>query len=609
VRGSKPAVAALALAAWAAVLSAQPAPADSAFGEQIDVDVVNVEVYVTGEDGRPVTGLERGDFTLSEDGKPMRITNFAAVDPPAVPLAAPEAAAGTAPEASPAEEGAAADPLYLAVFIDNTQVTASHRSRVLRQLRDLLTRRLAPGDLVLLATFDPGLHVRLPFTADRTALAAALDAVQKVAADSGSDTRARRFAWQQVLQIRELAFVQMSMESKGDGGGGRREESGDQAGGGNRNGSEGAGPCPLDIADPVKAYAWEALQRVLGSIGGLNALASSLSGLSGRKALLHISDGISVTPGEDLFRGLNALCADAQGLLEYHGSQASLDAQTYSTAKAWSDLAARASAQRVTFYTLQASGLEGSSAASAEFDGRERFFQAPEIDRIQRENRRGSLVALADGTGGRAILDANDLAPDVARIEDDFGHYYSLGYAPAHQPAHQNDGRDHTIRIKVDRAGARVRHRKVYRDLSPLERVVDHTYSSLVLGNEDNPLGIKLEVGAAAPAGRGLWALPVRLSIPLSRLGLQTREDSFDGKLRVLVIVSGADGERTPIRQVEVPIRIPRLKALVALGQYYVYEMKMTLRGGEQRLAVTVRDEATTTTSYLARMLQVGAGL
>jgi hypothetical protein len=74
----------------------------------------------------------------------------------------------------------------------------------------------------------------------------------------------------------------------------------------------------------------------------------------------------------------------------------------------------------------------------------------------------------------------------------------------------------------------------------------------------------------------------------------------------VLVIVSGADGERTPIRQVEVPIRIPRLKALVALGQFYVYEVKMTLRRGDQRLAVTVRDEATTTTSYLARTLHVG---
>jgi hypothetical protein len=60
------------------------------------------------------------------------------------------------------------------------------------------------------------------------------------------------------------------------------------------------------------------------------------------------------------------------------------------------------------------------------------------------------------------------------------------------------------------------------------------------------------------------------------------------------------------VRQVEVPIRIPRLKALIALGQLYVYEVKMTLPRGEQRLAVTVRDEATTTTSYLARTLHVG---
>ena len=379
MRQSSAALSAAVLATWASALSAQP------FGEQIDVNVVNVEVYVTGKDGQPVTGLERGDFTLSEDGRPVPITNFEAVDPPAaVRSAAPGAAGGTAPEDSPAVEGAA-DPLHLAVFIDNTQVTVSHRSRVLRQLRDLLTRRLAPGDLVLLATFDPGLHVRLPFTADRSALAEALDALQKVSADNGEDARARRFAWQQILEIQELARLQLSMESRTGSKVGlirsRREEAGDQPEGRNRNGSDGAGPCPAGIADPVKVYAQEARQRIMGSISGLNALARSLSGLSGRKALLHISDGISVTPGEDLFRGLGAMCADAQGLLDYHGSRAMLDAQTYSTAKAWSDLAARASAQRVTFYTLQASGLEGSSAASAEFDHKERLFQSPEIDR------------------------------------------------------------------------------------------------------------------------------------------------------------------------------------------------------------------------------------
>ena len=48
----------------------------------------------------------------------------------------------------------------------------------------------------------------------------------------------------------------------------------------------------------------------------------------------------------------------------------------------------------------------------------------------------------------------------------------------------------------------------------------------------------------------------------------------------------------------------PRLSALTALGQYYQYEVKLTLEAGEQHVAIAVRDEATTTTSFIARTLK-----
>src|SRR5689334_8108116 len=49
------------------------------FFESIDVNVVNVEVYVTDRDGKRVQGLTRDDFQVLEDGKPVEITNFYAV--------------------------------------------------------------------------------------------------------------------------------------------------------------------------------------------------------------------------------------------------------------------------------------------------------------------------------------------------------------------------------------------------------------------------------------------------------------------------------------------------------------------------------------------------
>ena len=59
----------LAVLAVLAVLSSAPLAAQQppAFGEVVEVNVVNVDVYVTDPDGQPVSGLDKRDFELYED--------------------------------------------------------------------------------------------------------------------------------------------------------------------------------------------------------------------------------------------------------------------------------------------------------------------------------------------------------------------------------------------------------------------------------------------------------------------------------------------------------------------------------------------------------------
>jgi VWFA-related protein len=616
------ALAAGALGAWALTLSAQSpeaAPAAHSFGEQVEVDIVNVEVYVTDAGGRPVGGLQRGDFTLLEDGKPVQLVNFDAVDRTALSTngAAPSPAAAPAPEVATAT--AAADPLSLVVYVDNTHLAPGHRTRALAQLRDFLTGRLAAGDRVMLVTYDPGLHVRLPFTADREAIGGALDALEKTTGDGGGDDRSRRAALDLILSIQERALIAQEKQ-------GAQQDKIDA-----RFGEDGAPgqpetdtPCPPEIAEPVKSYAEGARNEVLRSITGLTVLVNSLSGLPGRKALLHLSDGLAVTPGEELFQALYEMCGgggatsgpngtpsvDGQRLSvrTYRASQAALDSQAYSTAKQWNALAAHASAQRVTLYTLQASGLEAGASSATDMGPGDRLMQISSVARIEAENRRGSLTALASGTGGRAILDANDLRPEIARLGDDFSHYYSLGYTPPHA----GDGRDHRIEVKLARPGLRVRHRQVYRAKPPLERVVDRTLAALFLGSGDNPLGVTVQVGdilPAGPAGSGNSVVPIRLLIPLANIGLSMRGEGYDGKLRVLVTTMSANGGgNSPVRQMEIPLRIPMAGSGATLMQNYLYEMKLQLPPGEHQVAIGVRDDVTTLASFLAQKIQVGGG-
>lgn len=358
--------------------------------------------------------------------------------------------------------------------------------------------------------------------------------------------------------------------------------------------------------------------EVLSSVGALTVLVNSLSGVPGRKVLLHVSDGIPLTPGEDMFQVLYQICgggAATSGLQSaafpvfggngstlsggYQGAQASLDAQAFSTVKEWTTFTAHANAQRVTLYTLQASGAEA-AGADADMGPEDRVLTLPEVASIESINRQQPLSAMASDTGGKAIFWANDIRPELIHIQEDLATFYSLGF----NPPHLGDGREHRITVKVKQPGVTVRYRQSYRDKPALERAVDHTLASLYYGYQDNPLDVQLEVGDMTPDGKGNWAVPFRLRIPLYKVTMLQGEASFEGKVRLLV-ASQTDGKKTPMRQVEVPIKIPRMSALTALGQYYQYELKLTLEPGEQNVAIAVRDEASTTTSFLARTLKL----
>jgi VWFA-related protein len=575
-----------ALACCPLALSGQTA-GPTPFGERVDVNIVNVEVWVTDKEGNPVNGLQRGDFEVREDGKPVEVANFEGVRRAAAPVPAGGPSGAPAPPAAAGQgkTAAASESMHLVVYVDNSFLLPAHRNRVLKQLRDFIGQ-LRPEDEVMLVTSDPGLRIRLPFTRDRAALTRTVDEMEKMGASGLSNLSAKRQTLEAIFTLREA-------NRKID------------------------GPCAADIAQPAHSYAQATRNDVLRSLGTMTVLVNSLSGVPGRKALLLVSDGMPVTPGEEVFQVLAEMCSGSgtSGINEaeqggggfggsstaYDARQAALDSAQYGAAHAYQAFTAHANAQRVTLYALQASGLEG-NGAGADLGVDQRLLQLPSVMQVERTNLQNSMFVLASDTGGRAILDANDLRPDLTRIQEDFTTYYSLAYSPQHM----GDGREHRIEVKVKRPGTKVRYRQSYRDKPALERTVDRTLASLFYGYEDNPLDVQVEVGAAESGAKGNWSVPIRLRIPLFKVTLLPTERSFEGKVRLLVATNNAAGKRSPVRQVEVPISIPREKALTALGQYYQYELKLTLEPGAQHVAVAVRDEATTTTSFIARELSVG---
>ena len=141
---------------------------EAAFGEALDVRIVNVEVVVEDERGNRVKGLAAADFRLLVDRVEVPIDHFAEVAGGRA-ASMPDAAA---PDS--ARDGGAIVTNYL-IFVDDDHTIQSRRRPVMDGLAKALDS-LAPGDRVAVVVKCLGrLELLSPYTADRTKSRLALD--------------------------------------------------------------------------------------------------------------------------------------------------------------------------------------------------------------------------------------------------------------------------------------------------------------------------------------------------------------------------------------------------------------------------------------------------
>ncbi len=524
--------------------------------EAINVRVVNVEVYVTDNKGNRVRGLTKEDFEIRENGKPVEITNFYAVDagePTAetpAEAAPPAAAPAAPPAAAPHREIAEEQRLHLVVYVDNFNLRPFNRNRVFRDLREFLSKKLRRGDRAMLVTYDRELHVRRTFTTDHDAIASATFEIEKMSAMGISADSERR----DILGAIEDA--------------------------------ETAG----EVAGRVRQHAESVTNDLSFTVDAIKELVGSLAGVPGRKALLYVSDGLPMRPGEDVFYKLNEKFPDQSSLLDIY---------SHDFSRRFQELAAHANANRVSFYTLEATGLRVPSSADA---SESRPGASALVDSVYISNVQSSLQYLAEATGGMAILNANRPAAQLARVADDFGNYYSLGFTPSHS----GDGRLYKIDVKVvGRKGLNVRHRDNYRDKTTETRMADGTLSSLHHGIETNPLGVALEFGKPTRREDGHYLVPMIVRVPIGKLTLVQQGETHAAKARAFVAVMDERGGMAPPQEAPIPILVPAGELEKARRSLFALELQLLMRQGPQRVAVAVRDDLTDSASFLRRSIEV----
>lgn len=569
-------------------LGAEEGPA-SAFSETLDVEVVNVEVYVTDRRGEPITGLAAEAFELYEDGQRVEVSNFYAVEGGRLAhqgLEAPPVLESDSPSRTlaplPTDQR-----LHVVLFIDSQNIGPRQRNRVIRDLVPFVENEMQPGDRAMIVSHAAALQVVQGFTDDRDLLKAKLE---ELAAQSSLGAAAAQLERRMILDQITQAQLPVGRE-------GLNEE------------LSIALSEAQSILSSIELYAQRHQDQTFKTLEVLRQFVDSLAGIPGRKSVVYISEGLSLRPGESLFHawhGKFSILRDAVGsggggglasprLVDQLNS-VGLASSQFNLSFAFRELGHHASANRVTFYGLRPS--DRFSTLSADVSGGDLGAmdsanrgqtQTAALESMDAANRGGGMWELADATGGFAITNASTFAVALDKLRRDFDAFYSIGYV-SNRP---RDEKKHRIEIRTSNRSHVLRYRRSFRDKSRNQRMNDRTLAALAYDAADNPLGVTVQMAAAQLDAEGHQRLPILVEVPVERLTLLPQEGHYEGRVSIHVGARDRFGRTSPIRSMEIPIRIPEnvLAELVRSGRRFGHHFLLEMIPDQHRLAIGVRDE------------------
>jgi len=151
------------------------------------------------------------------------------------------------------------------------------------------------------------------------------------------------------------------------------------------------------------------------------------------------------------------------------------------------------------------------------------------------------LQALAEGTGGFATVNTNDLLGGLDRIAREQNEFYLLGYVPPQS----SEGSCHTIKVKMDHGGMQVRSRSGYcnvRSANPLDgKPIEKQMELQAAGNQPGAIHGSLQ----APffySGPNVAQVNLAMEIPGDAVVFNKEKGKYHATVNVLGIAYKPDG-------------------------------------------------------------------
>ncbi|MGD0628697.1 MAG: VWA domain-containing protein [Terracidiphilus sp.] len=415
---SRTLVCSIALISLAVPLRAQTAAPDASAPVstlRINSRAVLVDVIVTDRSGKPVSGLTRDAFTVTEQSKPQAIdffeehTGALAGSPAAAPKEMPKLPPDVFSNFSPFPEPAAVNVLLLdSLNTRNGDLSFVH-SQVMKFLKDA-----KPGTRTAIFTMGMGLHFIQGFNDDPAVLAAALCNKKNNGVESSV-----------MLKGLEETTAQESLI-------GMMSES---APGGGTAAPAGMISALQDFMN--ESDTGQSIDRKRITLVNLQRLAAFLEGFPGRKNLIWFAESV---PSAFVITGGAARTGNPASSDEIQKTMAML------------------AAARVAIYPVYAPGVWTFSLYKAENNLSKAITQPSQLigpngafegslgsDASQHNAEMASEQILAEQSGGRAFA-TNGMSEVIEKVTADSSFFYTLSYSPTNA---KMDGNFRNIEVKI----------------------------------------------------------------------------------------------------------------------------------------------------------------
>jgi VWFA-related protein len=379
------------------------------------VDLVLIDVRVTDRSGKPILGLKREQFSLTEDGHPQKISSLDYNDiegvetakvtnapPIVVPL-------GTiAPPKPAAVREAVRDHRLIVLFFDLTALHSDDLLRAQEGAENYIGKQISPADLVAVAVFASQLKVPVHFTNDRDVLMRSIKSLR-----AGKDA----------------ALADMANAAAQPGEDTTSEDTG-----------------AAFTADETEFNIFNTDRK----LAALESLAELLRDIPGRKSVVQFTGGITQT-GEENRAQLQATTDAAN---RANVSFYTVDARGLLPMPPGGEARQSTSAGSAMFISGAGNPTIVPQASRAMFSGSEVIQES-----AARHNSRETLFTLAADTGGHSFFDLGDLSDVFRKIQSDSPGYYLVGY---YSSDIRKNGAWRRVRVQVNVPGARVLFRQGY---------------------------------------------------------------------------------------------------------------------------------------------------